>query len=122
MIRTIFKSAGKQLKRNADGFVKRTRISVRCSGLINRPPKNPLHKPSPSQTFRPLQEVEFPHQRRRYRSFEICFAGAKMFSPFAGKERAANLAIHRPASWTGVPSMSRDQKSERRLPAKPGCS
>jgi hypothetical protein len=77
---------------------------------------------SRSQTSRPLREVEFVHQRRRSRSFEICFAGAKMFSPFAGKARVANLAIHLPGSRTGVPSMSRDQKSERRLPAKPGFS
>src|SRR5579864_418423 len=106
---------------NVNGSVKRMRSSVRCSGLINRPPTTPFSKLHPSQSFRPLREAEFPHQRRKSRSFEICFVGAKMFSPFGGKEKVANLAIHLPALWTGVPSMSRNQKRERKLPAKPEC-
>lgn len=59
---------------------------------------------------------------KRSRSFEIYFVGAKTFSPLDGKGGVANLVIHQLASWTGVPSMHRDRKSERRLPAKPGCS
>src|SRR5437870_6376324 len=107
---------------NANGSVKRMHVSVRCLGLINRTPTSPFRKPYPPQSFRPPQEAEFPHRKRKSRSFEICFVAAKMFSPFGGKERVANLAIHLPALWTGVPSMSRDQKSERRLPAKPESS
>ncbi|MGC2528602.1 MAG: hypothetical protein WA639_12700 [Candidatus Acidiferrum sp.] len=90
-------------------------------GINQSPPTNPFHKQSATQSFRPPQKVESPRQRRKSRSFEICFVGVKMFSPFVGKERVANLAIHLPASWTGVPSMSRNQKNERKLPAKQGC-
>jgi len=78
------------------------------------------HEPVPQAV--PTSKLSFRYEKRsstpeeKIRSFEICFAGGKMFSPFGGKERVANLAIHLPALWTGVPSMSRDQKSERRLP------
>src|ERR1700690_3378536 len=96
-------------------------VSARFSGLIIRLPTNPFPKRSRSQSLPHLAQAEFPPQRKRSSSFEICFVGAKTFSPSGGKGRVGNLVIHQLVSWTGVPSMHRDQKSERRLPAKPGC-
>ena len=82
----------------------------------------PVSQALPVPNLPHLAQAEFPLQRKRSSSFEIYFVGAMTFLPSGGKGRVANLAIHQLVSWTGVPSMHRDQRSERRSAAIPGCS
>jgi len=95
--------------------VKRTRISVRCSGLINRP-KEPFHKPSWSQTFA-TREKKFPPPEEKISLFRNLFRGREdvvrhRWESKGGKSgyshcRHHGLACH-PCRET--------KKSERRLP------
>ena len=88
-------------------------------GINHSPPNEPVSQALPVPKPRHLAKAVFPRQKRRSRSFEIYSVGAKMFSPFDGKERAANLAIHLPASWTGAPSISETRRAKEGCPQNP---
>src|SRR5258708_22719483 len=92
------------------------------SGLIIRSPVNPFPKRSRSQNLRPSPQAKSTRQKKRSRSFEICFMGAKTLLPFGGKEKAASLATRLLAAWTGVPSVLRNRKIEIEGGARRGYS
>lgn len=54
-------------------------------------------------------------QREKLLFFEACFAVEKTFTQYAGKEKAASLAILRLVSWTGARFTLQDRKNERRF-------
>ena len=90
-------------------------------GISQSPPKEPAPQavlvPNPSSTTR--KEVSTPEEKISL--FRNLFRGRE--DVFATRwESKGGKSGYSPAGITGVPSMSRDQKSERRLPAKPGCS
>src|SRR6266853_2596966 len=90
-------------------------VSERCSAFKiryrrNQVPLEFLLFPQPTATSPRLR-----HLRRRFLFFEACFAAAKTFMRYAGKERVASLAILPLASWTGARFTRQDRKNERRL-------
>src|SRR5271165_2247691 len=55
-----------------------------------------------------------PQPKQRLLFFGACFAVAKTFMQYVGKERMESLAILLPVLWIGTRLMPRDQKIERR--------
>jgi hypothetical protein len=54
--------------------------------------------------------------------FGACFAVAKTFMQYVGKERMESLAILLPVLWIGTRLMPRDQRIEKRSQKRRGCS
>src|SRR5436190_5683401 len=54
------------------------------------------------------------HLKRRLLFFEACFAVARTFTRYAGKERMASLAILPPVPWTGAQSTPQGRGIVRR--------
>src|SRR5712691_1593521 len=102
---------------------KKTCVSGQCLASTTQFPniQSRRHQTLRQRLYLSAASPRLLHLSRRSLYFEASFVGERTSTRFDGKERLARLAIPRLALWTGGPFTQLERKSERKLPARPGC-